>query len=178
MGGTARRRDELVGTLKAKPGLRRYLRRAPSGLLRIDRVAASREARLDGKWMLRTSDETLTADDLADAYKQLVHIELGWRDMKSAFGVPPARGPHPRSCPAVLAGAAAHPGHRERHRRHIAQPAPLARPDGPGHLGHPPTASSPSSISTPGQRAILTALQLPEPPRFFEFTPMTSDDTT
>jgi hypothetical protein len=24
---------------------------------------------------------------------------------------------------------------------------------------------------TPGQRAILTALELPEPPRFFHFTP-------
>jgi len=31
-----------------------------------------------GQWLLRTSDETLSADDLADAYKQLVHIESGW----------------------------------------------------------------------------------------------------
>src|SRR5664279_2916678 len=30
---TARRRDELVGTLKTKPGLRRYLRRTTGGLL-------------------------------------------------------------------------------------------------------------------------------------------------
>jgi hypothetical protein len=34
------------------------------------------------------------------------------------------------------------------------------------------------SITTTGQRAILSALQLPEPPRFFDFTPVTSDNTT
>jgi hypothetical protein len=63
-GWTAQRRDELVGTLTAKPGLRRYLRRTRAGLLRLDKAAATREAHLDGKWLLRTSDQTLTADDL------------------------------------------------------------------------------------------------------------------
>ena len=72
---SARRRDELVGTLKTKPGLRRYLRRTKTGLLRVDRAAAHR----DGKWLLRTSHQTLTPDDLADAYKQLNAVERGWR---------------------------------------------------------------------------------------------------
>ncbi|MGB2921455.1 MAG: IS1634 family transposase, partial [Mycobacterium sp.] len=67
-----RRRDEFVGSLKGKPGLRRLLRRTQSGLLRIDRAAAAREAHYDGKWLLRTSDLTLTAEDLAAAYKQLL----------------------------------------------------------------------------------------------------------
>jgi xanthine dehydrogenase molybdopterin-binding subunit B len=62
---SARRRDELVGALRAKPGLRRYLRRTKNGPLRIDRAAATREAHLDGKWLLRTSDLTLSAEDLA-----------------------------------------------------------------------------------------------------------------
>ena len=57
---TARRRDELVGSLKTKPGLRRYLRRTPAGLLRVDHAAIRREQHLDGKWLLRTSDTTLT----------------------------------------------------------------------------------------------------------------------
>ena len=82
---TARRRDELVGALKAKPGLRRYLRRTPTGLLRVDAAAAKREAHLDGKWLLRTSDATLTPEDLAAAYKQLLAVEAGWRDMQSAL---------------------------------------------------------------------------------------------
>ena len=88
-GWTAQRRDELVGTLTAKPGLRRYLRRTRAGLLRIDKAAATREAHLDGKWLLRTSDQTLTADDLAAAYKQLTQIERGWRDLKSSLGLRP-----------------------------------------------------------------------------------------
>ena len=50
---TARKRDELVGSLKTKPGLRRYLRRTKAGLLRIDHGAAKREGHLDGKWLLR-----------------------------------------------------------------------------------------------------------------------------
>jgi hypothetical protein len=62
---SARRRDELVGSLRAKPGLRRYLRRTKAGLLRIDHSAIKREQHLDGKWLLRTSDTTLSPDDLA-----------------------------------------------------------------------------------------------------------------
>jgi hypothetical protein len=30
------------------------------------------------------------------------------------------------------------------------------------------------SLTTPGQRAIFTALRLPDPPRFFDFTVVTS----
>ncbi len=78
---SARRRDELVGSLKTKPGLRRYLRRTKSGLLRIDHTVVKSEAHLDGKWLLRTSDVTLTPEDLAAAYKQLLQVERGWRDL-------------------------------------------------------------------------------------------------
>ncbi len=39
---------------------------------------------LDGKWLLRTSDVTLTPDDLAAAYKQLLAVERGGRDLKGA----------------------------------------------------------------------------------------------
>jgi hypothetical protein len=59
-GWSDRRRDEFVGSLKTKPGLRRYLRRTTAGLLRLNAAAIKREAHLDGKWLLRTSDTTLT----------------------------------------------------------------------------------------------------------------------
>ena len=85
----ARRRDEFVGSLKTKPGLRRYLRRTGGGLLRVDAVALKAEQHLDGKWLLRTSDSTLTPEDLAAAYKQLLAVERGWRDMKGALGLRP-----------------------------------------------------------------------------------------
>jgi hypothetical protein len=178
---TARRRDELVGTLKAKPGLRRYLRRTPSGLLRIDRAAAAREAGLDGKWLLRTSDETLTADDLADAYKQLVHIERGWRDMKGALGLRPVFHhredrirAHVQLCwlalllIRVIENATADTWRNTRHELDRLALVTLATAEG---------QVAQRSVTTPGQRAIFTALQLPEPPRFFDFTPVTSDST-
>jgi IS4 transposase len=65
------------------------LRRPKTGLLRIDRAAAQREAHYDGKWLLRTSDLTLSAEDLAAAYKQLLAVERGWRDCKSSLGLRP-----------------------------------------------------------------------------------------
>jgi hypothetical protein len=46
---TASRRSKFLGSLKNKPGLRRYLRRTKSGLLRIDAAGAKRESHLDGK---------------------------------------------------------------------------------------------------------------------------------
>ena len=85
-------RDELVGSLKGKPGLRRLVRRTKAGLLRIDRAAAEREVHYDGKWLLRTSDPTLTAEDLAATYKQLIAVERGWRDWrdcKTSLGLRP-----------------------------------------------------------------------------------------
>src|SRR6266508_1211412 len=86
---SARRRDEFVGSLKGKPGLRRYLRRTRGGLLRIDHATVKAESHLDGKWLLRTSDLTLSAEDLAAAYKQLLQVERGWRDLKGALGLRP-----------------------------------------------------------------------------------------
>ncbi len=42
-GWTSQRRDEFVGSLRSKSGLRRYLRRTSSGLLRVDAAAIKRE---------------------------------------------------------------------------------------------------------------------------------------
>ena len=80
---------EFVGIFGAKPGLRRLVRRTTTGLLHIDRAAAQRETHYDGKWLLRTSDLTLTAEDLATAYKQLIAVERGWRDCKTSLGLRP-----------------------------------------------------------------------------------------
>lgn len=80
-------RDALAKGLPAS--LRRFLRRTPAGLLRVDRTAVAAEARLDGKFLLRTSDPTLSAEDVAVGYKQLLEVERGWRDMKSTLDLRP-----------------------------------------------------------------------------------------
>lgn len=80
---TERKRAELAGRLKARPAYNRFLRTTPkTGLLRIDRAAVNADTKLDGKFLLRTSDPTLTAEDVALGYKQLLQVERGWRDLK------------------------------------------------------------------------------------------------
>jgi hypothetical protein len=49
----------------------------------------SSEENLDGKYLLRTSDPTLTAEDIALGYKQLLEVERGWRDMKTVLDLRP-----------------------------------------------------------------------------------------
>jgi transposase len=43
------------------------------------------EAQVDGKFLLRSSDPTLSAEDIALGYKQLLQVERGWRDMKTTL---------------------------------------------------------------------------------------------
>ena len=86
---TKQRRDELVGELRTTPGLRRLLRRTKDGKLRVDRSKVNDEARYDGKFVLRSDDDSLSATDLALAYKQLSQVERGWRDLKGALSLRP-----------------------------------------------------------------------------------------
>jgi hypothetical protein len=75
------KRAELRDVISAKPGLNRYLRVTPGGLLRVDAAKAKAEENFDGKYLLRTSDPKLSAEDIAQGYKQLMEVERGWRDM-------------------------------------------------------------------------------------------------
>jgi len=88
---TAPERAKLHAQLQAKRAVKRFVRQTKTGLLRIDRAAVNHEAHLDGKFLLRTSDPTLSADDVALGYKQLLEIERGWRDMKTTLDLRPVR---------------------------------------------------------------------------------------
>jgi hypothetical protein len=85
----AGKRAELRGQISTKPGLNRFLRVTPRGLLRIDNQAIATETRLDGKYLLRSSDPHLSAEDIARGYKQLLAVERGWRDMKQIIDLRP-----------------------------------------------------------------------------------------
>ena len=82
-------RAKLACDLRGKPTNRRFLRVTGAGLLRIDRAAVADDARLDGKFLLRTSDPTLSPEDIALGYKQLLEVERGWRDMKTRLDLRP-----------------------------------------------------------------------------------------
>jgi len=88
-GLTATKRAELRGRISTMPGLNRYLRVTPTGLLRLDKSKANTESNLDGKYLLRCSDPTLSAEDIALGYKQLLQVERGWRDMKTNLELRP-----------------------------------------------------------------------------------------
>jgi len=169
------KRDELAGSLKDKPGLRRLLRRTKTGLLRIDKTAIAAEARLDGKWLLRTNDHTLTPEDLAAAYQQLIAVERGWKDMKGALRLRPVFHyredrirAHVQLCWLALLlirvaeTAAGDTWRNIRHELDRMHLVTLATAEG---------RAAQRSLTTPGQQAILHALDLPEPPKFLDFTP-------
>lgn len=167
------RRDELVGELRATPALRRLLRRTPDGLLRIDKGAVANEERFDGKFLLRTSDDTLTPTDLALAYKQLYEVERGWRDMKEALRLRPVFHyredrirAHVQLCwlALLLIRTVEHASgdtwrnlRNELDRMHLVT---LETTEG---------RVAQRSATTPRQREVLGALEIDEPARFYDF---------
>ena len=86
---SATKRAELRGRISTMPGLYRYLRVTPNGLLRLDKARVKTETGLDGKYLLRCSDPHLSAQDIALGYKQLLEVERGWRDMKTNLELRP-----------------------------------------------------------------------------------------
>ncbi|MHB8395422.1 MAG: IS1634 family transposase [Candidatus Dormibacteria bacterium] len=84
-----KRRWQLLGELRTKPGLNRFVGATEDGYLRVDRRAVAAEAHLDGKFVLRTSDQRLTAAEVALGYKQLLEVERGWRDLKHHLDLRP-----------------------------------------------------------------------------------------
>jgi len=68
-------------------GFKRFVR-VQKGAVSIDRDAIARDARLDGKFVLRTSTDFDTAE-VARAYKSLWRVERAFRETKSTLEVRP-----------------------------------------------------------------------------------------
>ena len=75
--------------LRDHPTLGRYVRQTKTGRLLIDRSKVKAEQRLDGKYLLSTSDPDLSAEDVALGYKNLLEAERGFRDLKSTIELRP-----------------------------------------------------------------------------------------
>jgi hypothetical protein len=168
------KRAELRGRLREKPGLNRYLRVTGSGLLRVDRSKIAEEAKLDGKFLLRTSDPSIPAEDVARGYKALADVERGFRDLKQLDLRPIYHRlrhriiAHVQLCWLALLlirVAETETGDTWRNISHELdriQLVTLATSEG--------TVSQTTMLRRP-QREILTALDLDEPPRYIDFTP-------
>jgi len=75
------------GSLVGNSGFRRYLK-VKKGLFLIDEDKVKKDARYDGKWVLRTNTG-FSPEKVALKYKQLLDVEQVFRDMKSLLETRP-----------------------------------------------------------------------------------------
>jgi transposase len=71
--------------LRDHPTLSRWLTQQPNGRLKVNTAKVKTEARLDGKYLIATSDPHISAEDTALGYKNLLEAERGFRDLKSTL---------------------------------------------------------------------------------------------
>jgi hypothetical protein len=172
------KRAELRGVISTRPGLNRYLRVTPGGLLRVDAGKAKAEENLDGKYLLRTSDPKMTAEDIALGYRQLLEVERGWRDMKQVIDLRPVYHrkeerirAHVILCwLALLLARVAENATRSTWpelRRELGRIAV-------GTFAGPAGTFRQRTEITPAQAAILTRLGIDPPPRIYQLTPAAS----
>jgi Transposase DDE domain len=171
---TADDRRDAEALLIAHPSLGRYLSRR-RGRLVVDQQKVRAEERVDGKFLLSSSDDSLAADEIALGYKQLIEVERDWRTLKHTLDLRPIY-------------------HRkqERIRAHVllcflallltrvievetTQTWPtIGRDLERMHLGEFHGSAGrvlQRTETTPGQLEILRALQVDEPPRFLAIEP-------
>jgi hypothetical protein len=174
---SAEDRRDAEALLLAHPSLGRYLSRR-RGRLAVDKAKVRAEERVEGKFLLSSSDDSLSAEDIALGYKQLIEVERGWRALKHVIDLRPVY-------------------HRkeERVRAHVLlcflallltrlaeveakDPWPTIRRELQRmHLGEFHGSAGrmlQRTETTPAQRDILRALAIEEPPRFLAIEPATA----
>ena len=75
--------------LLAHRSMGRYLKELKSGKLKVDKAKVKQYEKLDGKYLLSTSDKSLSAEDVALGYKQLMEVERAFRTLKSTLSLRP-----------------------------------------------------------------------------------------
>ena len=161
------------GQLLAHPVLRRYLTRRHSRLA-IDRKAITAEAKLDGKFLISTTDDTLPAADAARLYKGLLDVERSFRDLKQVLELRPVyhRTQDPIRAHVTLCYLALMLVRVAENATGQTWPT-IARTMQRMHAG---TFTGPAGTvlqrteTTPEQRDILRALDLAEPPILLDHT--------
>jgi len=67
----------------------KYVKELKSGKLVLDKTKLQREARYDGKYMIESSDDTLSLTDIVLGYKQLYDVEHAFRTLKTTLDLRP-----------------------------------------------------------------------------------------
>ena len=172
------KRAELRGVISTRPGLNRYLRVTPGGLLRIDAARARAEENLDGKYLLRTSDPKMTAEDIALGYKQLLEVERGWRDLKQVIDLRPVyhRKEERIRAHVILCWLALLLARVAENTCETTWPQLRRQLDriAVGTFAGPAGTFRQRTEISPGQAAILDKLGIDPPPRIYQLTPATT----
>jgi len=80
---------KAVCALLSHRSMGRYIRQTKTGKLRINQAKVQEEESLDGKYLLSSSDDTLSPEDIALAYKQLMEVERAFRTLKTTLELRP-----------------------------------------------------------------------------------------
>jgi transposase len=83
------KQDKAKYLLFTHRSMGRYIKEQKNGKLRIDKAKIRQEEKLDGKYLLSTSADSLTAEDIALGYKQLYEVERAFRTLKSTLSLRP-----------------------------------------------------------------------------------------
>jgi len=83
------KQDKAKYLLLTHRSMGRYVKEQNNGKLCIDKARVHQDEKLDGKYLLSTSDESLTAEDIALGYKQLYEVERAFRTLKSTLSLRP-----------------------------------------------------------------------------------------
>jgi transposase len=161
--------------LRDHPTLSRYLRQTKGGRLVLDRAKIAAEERLDGKYLLTTSDPSLSAEDVALGYKQLQEAERSFRDLKGTLLLRPVFHrkddrirAHVLICFLALVLVRLAETRTEETWRTIRAELGQIRQ---GHFQSSDGDFTQTSELTRRQRDLHTALSVPEPPRFGRISP-------
>ncbi len=177
----AEREAHLRGecALRDHPTLSRYLRQTKSGRLALDRNKIAAEERLDGKYLLTTSEPSLSAEDVARGYKQLQEAERSFRDLKGTLLLRPVFHrkddrirAHVLICfLALVLVRLAETRTSETWRTIRAELGQIRQ----GHFRSADGDFTQTSELTRRQHELHAALAVPEPPRFGRITPAATD---
>ena len=88
----ARKDDEhpkAACALRASRRFGAYIKTGADGKLQIDQAKVAQEEKLDGKWLVITNDASLSAEDVALGYKQLLRVEESFRRLKHGIDIRP-----------------------------------------------------------------------------------------
>ena len=81
--------NKAVCELKSHRVYGKYIKELKSGKLAIDKSKLRSESRYDGKYLLETSDDTLSLRDIVLGYKQLYDVERAFRTLKTELELRP-----------------------------------------------------------------------------------------